>query len=692
MSAFFFRLGEGGFEAGIRDTVLIKHGVDRPFLRVGFGEGRFEMFRGNFRISEHAVRMAALSSFRVLSLSEEGAELAFGGGNIPPIVAVFSLEAGRLAVGFSLAPGAEGKIPNRFAISLPSSANDHIYGCGEQFSRFDLKGWNFPLWTSEQGVGRNKGTEITRLADRDGGSGGDYYWTFFPQTSFISSSGRWYSLDTSAYSEFDFRTRESHELYSWALPRKLVAGAASTMRDLVSDLSSYYGRQKPLPGWCHEGVILGIQGGTSICLQKLAAAKAANVNVAGIWAQDWQGINITSFGQRLRWNWEWDSVRYPGLQEEIPRLKREGIRFLGYINPYVGAGMGLFREAAERDFLAKDGGGSDYLVDFGEFFAGIVDLTNPAAFDWYKGVIKRNLIGFGLSGWMADFGEYLPTDAVLFDGASAEIRHNEWPALWARCNFEAVDEAEREGLVPAGEIVYFMRAGAAGSQKYCPLMWAGDQNVDWSEDDGLPSVIPAALSLGMSGHGLHHSDIGGYTTLYGLRRSKELFMRWAELAAFTSMMRSHEGNRPADNWQFDSDEETLAHLAGMSALHAALSPYLVALERENAESGLPMMRPLFLHYEDDEKSWTLKDEFLLGEDLLVAPVMEEGAVERLVHLPAGTWTHLWSGRSYRADKNQAAASVAAPLGEPPLFLREGSPWTALFHSAIKAARSRYSRP
>ena len=543
MRAFFFRLIENGFEAGLRDTVLIRHSGEKPFLRAGFGEGKFEMFRGNFRISEHSVRMTALSSFRLLSLNADGAVLAFEGEEIPSVTASLSIEASRLAVGFSMASVAGRKSPNRFAISLPSSANDHVYGCGEQFSRFDLKGWNFPLWTSEQGVGRNKDTEITRLADRDGGSGGDYYWTFFPQTSFISSSGSWYSLDTTAYSEFDFRAQESHELYSWALPRKLVAGVGSTMRDLVSDLSSYYGRQGSLPGWCHEGVILGIQGGTSVCLQKLAAAKAAKVKVAGIWAQDWQGINLTSFGQRLRWNWEWDSGRYPGLREEIAKLKREGIRFLGYINPYVGAGMSLFKEAAERGFLAKDEGGSDYLVDFGEFFAGIVDFTNPAAFDWYKGVIRRNLIGFGLSGWMADFGEYLPTDAVLFDGSSAEVRHNEWPALWARCNREAVDEAEREGLVPAGEIVYFMRAGAAGSQRCCPLMWAGDQNVDWSEDDGLPSVIPAALSLGMSGHGLHHSDIGGYTTLYGMRRSKDLFMRWAELAAFTSMMRSHEGNR-----------------------------------------------------------------------------------------------------------------------------------------------------
>lgn len=282
---------------------------------------------------------------------------------------------------------------------------------------------------------------------------------------------------------------------------------------------------------------------------------------------------------------------------------------------------------------------------------------------------------------MADFGEYLPTDAVLFSGESAETAHNAWPALWARCNREAVDEAEAEGLVPRGEVVFFMRAGGAGSQRHCPLMWAGDQNVDWSEDDGLPSVVTAALSLGLSGHGLSHSDIGGYTTLYGMKRTKELFMRWTEQAALSPFMRSHEGNRPRDNWQFDSDGETLAHLARMTAFHAALKPYLEAVIMENARTGLPAMRPLFLHHGKDEAAWTCKDEYLLGEDLLCAPVMAPGAVSRRVHLPEGEWTLLWNGRRYQGGD----CGMEAPLGLPPVFMRAGSAWSALFAAAAAGA-------
>lgn len=673
-----------GFELRLKGRRVIAHNAELPFLKAGRGRGGFEMNRGNFKITEELEALEPLDAYSVLSRGDSGLALRFSHGSGLAVDAAFAVEDGRLAVRFAPAGGE----PNRLVVSLPAEPSERVYGCGEQFSYLDLRGRHFPLWTSEQGVGRNKATRITRLADEDGGSGGDYYWTFFPQASFVSSSRYWCHLDTSAYADFDFRAGDRHELYAWAIPSRLVMGLGDTMRDTISDLSAYFGRQGGLPDWCYGGAILGVQGGTAVCLEKLAAAEAAGVKVAGLWAQDWEGINVTSFGQRLRWNWVWDAERYPGLDRKIAELKERGVRFLGYINPYVGAGMSLFQEAAAKDYLAKDASGGDYLVEFGEFYAGIVDLTNPEAFAWYKSVIKKNLIAFGLSGWMADFGEYLPTDAVLHSGESAEMAHNEWPALWARCNREAVDEAEAEGLVGPGEILYFMRAGGVGSQRYCPLMWAGDQNVDWSEDDGLPSVIPAALSLGLSGHGLHHSDLGGYTTLYGMRRTKELFMRWAELSALSALMRGHEGNRPRDNWQFDSDGETLSHLARMTAFHAALKPYLEAAVAENAEEGIPLMRPLFLSFEEDEKAWTIKDEYLLGPDLLAAPVIEEGATRRAVHLPAGSWRHLWSGRLYSGGD----AEIAAVLGEPPVFARSGSKWMELFQEAVSAALAAGGRP
>lgn len=653
-----------------RGILLLRHSPSKPFVSAGLGKGNFEMFRGNFQVSEQLEELVALRKVELLDRQIDSVTLKFSRPQTYEVTVQISVRQGRLEFSFST----PFKDLNRWRFNLAAEATERVYGCGEQFSYLNLRGRTFPLWTSEQGVGRNKKTLITWQADVAEGAGGDYFWTFFPQTSFISSRRFWAYLDTSAYTIFDFSDPQRHILYAWDLPSRLILGFGSSMAETTADLYDFFGRQGELPDWCYDGIILGIQGGTEVCDAKLRTAKEAGVPVAGIWAQDWEGIRITSFGQRLRWNWLWDTERYPRLDEKIPQWKREGVRFLGYINPYVLKDHSLYQEALEKGFLALNTLGGPYLVDFGEFDAGIVDLTNPEAYSWYRDIIKRNLIEFGLSGWMADFGEYLPTDAVLHSGESAELLHNRWPALWARCNYEAIQEAGKQR-----DLLFFMRAGGPASQRWCPLMWAGDQNVDWSEDDGLPSVIPAALSLALSGHGLHHSDIGGYTTLFGLKRTKELFMRWAEQAAFSPLMRTHEGNRPGDNWQFDGDKETLDHLARMTRVHVLLKDYLMEAVRENALHGKPVMAPLFLRFEDDPAAWDLKDQYLLGPDLLVAPVLQEGATSRALHLPRGRWIELWTHKEWTVeDPRGVELTVAAPLGKPPVFYWAPSPWAEYF--------------
>ena len=688
-----------GFTMLMDGKAVLSHRADDPFMYTGRGNELVQMYRGNFQIEDRILERvglvdwefpdlaasypgsgsqvaagADLAASEAIRIGAAGLQVVFSASGNYRVACVFTEEQGRLVLRFESRGGAS-DAANRCWFRLPAQPDERVYGGGEQFSHFDLRGRRFPLWSSEQGVGRNKNTRITFEADVNDRCGGDYWWTFFPQPTMVSSRAYYVHADCPAYAAFDFREPSYHELEFWALPGSLTFGSAPNMLELVQDVSALLGRQPPLPDWVHDGVILGIQGGTEACQSRLERARKRGVPVSGIWAQDWEGIRMTSFGQRLMWNWEWDPQRYPGLPEAMRRWKEEGVRFLGYANPYVAAGKPLFEEAAAKGYLAKDASGKDYLVDFGEFDAGIPDFTNPAAYEWYKGVIRRNLVDFGLAGWMADFGEYLPTDAVLYDGTPAMLAHNEWPAIWARINREAVEEA---GLMD--EVTFFMRAGFTGSQKWCPLMWAGDQNVDWSEDDGLGSVIPAALSLAMCGHGLHHSDIGGYTTLYGMKRTKELFLRWAEFAAFTPMMRSHEGNRPGDNWQFDSDDATLDDLARLGRVFVALKAYRKAVVDECASNGNPAMRPLFLHYEDDPASWSIKDQYLFGPDLLVAPVVQEGAASRMVHFPSDGWVHLWTGARYQGGDHQ----IAAPVGLPPVFRRDGSAWAAVFDQAVKA--------
>jgi alpha-glucosidase len=230
-----------------------------------------------------------------------------------------------------------------------------------------------------------------------------------------------------------------------------------------------------------------------------------------------------------------------------------------------------------------------------------------------------------------------------------------------------------------------MRAGFSGVQAHCPLLWAGDQSVDFSRHDGINTVITGALSSGLVGNAYSHSDCGGYTSLGGKVRSAELIQRWYELSAFSPVMRTHEGNRPDDNLQVDSTPELLAGFAAWSRVHEALAPYVAHLCEEAAAIGLPAQRPLFLHSPDDPETAAIQDQFLYGRDLLVAPVVEERAASRRLYVPGGDeWRDLWSGERLEAGWHE----VAAPIGRPPVLVREATAFDAVFGQVEQALQSR----
>jgi len=342
------------------------------------------------------------------------------------------------------------------------------------------------------------------------------------------------------------------------------------------------------------------------------------------------------------------------------------------VNPYLAVDGPLYPEAAAQGFFARRLLSDEpYLVDFGEFDAGVVDFTNPAAAAWFaEEVIGKRMLDFGLDGWMADFGEYLPTDLRLHDGDPMQ-EHNRWPVRWAEVNARAVASRGR-----TGDVLWFMRAGHTGVQAHCPLLWAGDQSVDFSRHDGIGTVVTAALSSGLVGNAFSHSDVGGYTSLFGNVRTEELILRWYELGAFSPVFRTHEGNRPDDNLQIDSTPALIDGFVRWSRVHAALAPYVRHLVSEAQASGLPAQRALFLHHPHDRETFTIQDQFLYGADLMVAPVIEAGARMRKVYLPRGEWRHLWSGRDHAPGWHE----VAAPLGEPPVFYRPDSAFAPLFGS------------
>jgi sulfoquinovosidase len=658
-----------GLSVFLGENLLFRHGPDDPAIYIGRGQARFDMYRGNFDIEDYLEAREPLTHLDVHT-ADDSYRLAFRRHADDELQLDLRLEAtqeGASLITHYAAPGI-----NRTWWRLAAEHDERVWGCGEQMSYLDLRGRHFPLWTSEPGVGRDKSTYVTWRSDVENRAGGDYYHTNYPQPTFLSS--RYYAchLETSSYADFDFRHGDFHELQVWAVPERLELFAAPSYLALVERLGARFGHQPRLPEWVYEGVILGLKRGKAHAEEKLEQALAANMAVSALWCEDWAGIRETSFGARLFWDWQASEARYPDLAGWCRELGERGIRFLGYVNPYLCVDGELYPVARDNGYLATDGQGEAAIVDFGEFDCGVVDFTNPEACTWFKDtILKANMLDIGISGWMADFGEYLPVDVTLANGVSAEVEHNRWPTRWAKVNAEAVAERGK-----TAEATFFMRAGYTGVQAYCPLLWGGDQSVDFSRHDGIGTVITAALSSGLLGNAFHHSDIGGYTSLFGNVRTAELFKRWVDLAAFTPVMRTHECNRPADNLQWFESAELTEHLARMSRVYRHLAPYLRAQVEEGAERGIPVQRALFLHFEGDPEAYGIQTQYLYGPDLLVAPVVEEGVEAREVYLPAGeTWVHLWSGA---VEEGGQRVSVPAPFGEPPVFYRADSSWEALF--------------
>ena len=634
-------------------------------FEVGIGEETVKTTFGGFQLKDRVKSRWFLQEVEIISY--DGARLELRGHTRsdrligPDVTLVFSdSESGRLRI--SLVPVAPtnqtaASSPNRFWIHWESPNDEFFFGLGEQYNRVRHRGLSIPIWVQEQGIGRHDGWPRLPFTGHTTDS-------LFPMPFAISNRGFGVHLDTSRYSVFHTAPRRHENRFSiesWDQSLAVEIYDGPRPRDILSRWTLQNGRPRKLPDWGF-GVWVAAQTGPPRVRELLDRLKAAGSHLDAVWVQDWIGGSGSLVGYDLDYHWTWDPALYPNLPAFIAELHEEGIRFLGYFNSFIEPKFPEFAEAASRGFLVRDATGKPYVTRISLMRAGMVDLSNPAARSWLGGFLK-NALDLGLDGWMADFGEWLPYDAKVHDPRGGEGYHNIYPVDWIRLNRETALESR-----PDGDFVIFNRAGYGGSARWVDHVWAGDQNTNWSEDDGLPTVIKAGLSAGLSGLPYFHFDAGGYTSLVNFPRRPELFQRWIEIAAFSPLLRTHEGYWRERNTQPDSNPTVMAHFARMSQAHHRLRPYLVRIAQEAIDVGLPMMRHLWLEYPADSTAATLEDEYLLGPDLLVAPVLKPRAQLRRLYLPPGPWVQIWTGVSYVGEK---WIEVEAPLGQPPAFVRPG---------------------
>lgn len=340
---------------------------------------------------------------------------------------------------------------NRSYFRMVSSETENIFGLGEQFSHFNLKGKAPFLFTEEQGVGRGD-QPITAGANLLADAGGNEYTTYAPIPFFLTSQNRSVYFENSSYSKFDFSKPEEISIEFRESGLQGIIWKDSSPIKLVQKFTEKTGRAPELPDWVY-GTWLGIQGGKEKVLKQIEAARKEGNPITALWIQDWVGRRKTNFGSQLWWRWIVDEKSYPEFKKFCSDLNSKGIHVLGYLNPFLAMEGPLYEEAVQKGYLVKDKNGNDYVIETVGFPAVLLDLTHPETVKWIQKIIQKNLIGVGLSGWMADFGEWLPLDASLYSGISADVYHNVYPVEWARINREAIRNVGKEG-----KILFFTRS------------------------------------------------------------------------------------------------------------------------------------------------------------------------------------------------------------------------------------------
>jgi alpha-D-xyloside xylohydrolase len=364
-----------------------------------------------------------------------------------------------------------------------------------------------------------------------------------------------------------------------------------------------------------------------------------------------------------RFAFEWCPKRYPDPKPTIDALKAMGFRICVWEYPLISIKNPLFAELASKGWLIRDartGEAYRYAWDPEPFGAvltqlpesGLLDFTHPQAYAFWRDQ-HRALFDLGVDMIKADFGEQIEHHMLASDGSQGDTLHNIYALLYNRCVYEAAEKFSRNGPF------LFSRAGWSSSQRY-PSQWGGDPQADWG---GLAGNLRSGLSWGLTGAPFYATDVGGF---YGDQRDPVLYVRWLQAAVFSAHLRLHGIGR-REPWSYGAEAERLANAA--LELRERLLPYLRIVVRQSAQSGLPVQRPMVLAFPNDRAAWAFEDQFMFGDDVLIAPVLNaEGRVT--VYMPQGDWRWLDDGEPIAGGR---VYELRLPLERIAAFIRRGSP-------------------
>jgi alpha-D-xyloside xylohydrolase len=515
---------------------------------------------------------------------------------------------------------------------LDLGVGELIYGLGERFGAFVKNGQSIDIWNA------------------DGGTSSELAYKNVP--FYLSSHGYGVLVNQPEHVSFEVGSeaveRVKFSTAGEALEYLVFDGP--TPRDVIDRYTKLTGRPPVVPAWSY-----GLWLSTSFTTDY--DEDTVNSFVDGMRERD---IPLSVFHFDCFWmrefNWtdlEWDARTFPDPEGMLTRLHEDkDLRVCVWINPYIAQRGGMFAEAVENGYLVKRADGTVWQWDMWQAGMGLVDFTNPDARAWFKDRL-RAVIRQGVDALKTDFGERIPTDVVWHDGSSPQTMHNLYTQLYNQAVWEVLVEERGEG-----EAVLFSRSATAGGQTM-PVHWGGDNSSTYVS---MAETLRGGLSLASSGFGYWSHDIGGFEGT----PDPGVFKRWLAFGLLSSHSRLHGSTSYRVPWAFD--DEAVEVTKKFAELKNALMPYLYTAGADAAASGVSVARPMYFEFPDDPAVGYLDRQYMLGNDLLVAPVMSaDGVVD--FYLPAGTWTSLLTG-----DKVEGGRWIRETHGFDtlPVYVRPGA--------------------
>jgi alpha-D-xyloside xylohydrolase len=500
---------------------------------------------------------------------------------------------------------------------LDLGVGEKIYGLGERFTNFIKNGQTVDIW------------------NEDGGTGTEQAYKNIP----FYLSNRKYGLFVDNPGKVSFEVgSEKVSRVQFSVPGEEMSYSVVGGEDLKAILNTYTdltGKAPLVPDWSY-----GLWLSTSFTTDY--DEKTVLEFVDGMAERN---IPLSVFHFDCRWmkelewcNFEWDKSKFPDPEGLLKKLHERGLKICVWINSYIGQKSPLFEEGARNGYFIKNADGSVWQWDKWQAGMAVVDFTNPEATKWYQGYLK-NLVAMGVDCFKTDFGERIPTEGVkYYDGSDPELMHNYYTYLYNKAVYDVLVETKG-----ADQAILFARSATVGGQQF-PVHWGGDCSSNYPS---MAESLRAGLSFGMSGFGYWSHDIAGFED----QASPDLYKRWTQFGLLSSHSRYHGSTAYKVPWLYGDEAVDVAR--EFTELKLQLKPYLLKMAQETHETGVPMMRAMVLEFPDDPTCEDIDTQYMLGDDLLVAPVFREDGVARFYVPDDGTgqaWTNIITGTAYEPGK------------------------------------------